>query len=403
MLTAIELESFKCFRKLVLPLAQCTLLTGKNASGKSTVMQALLLLQQTATDMDELQPTQQNRELRLNGSLVNLGSAADVIDKVTGHRECAIALATEDGRCQWNFSIRDRRAITIPVQSIDWLPTGGKAKHFRATDQKDVLGPTLIPHSWTSSDEHGDIADLERALQTIQYISAERIGPRETYPLIERQRRYVGALGQNAPALLYSFADERIARALVAPAAPPTLRNQVQAWMREFFPGCGIDVQPVPNANLVALGIRTSDETDYHRPQHVGFGLTHILPIITAALIIKERQLLLIENPEVHLHPAGQSWMGQFLARVAATGVQVVVETHSDHVLNGVRRAVRTERLDAADVAVHFFSERPPGDADKMSQVVSPVINQAGNFDHWPDGFFDQFDKDMDFFADWGD
>ena len=83
-------------------------------------------------------------------------------------------------------------------------------------------------------------------------------------------------------------------------------------------------MQPVPQTNMVTLGLRTSGETGFHRPINVGFGLTQVLPIIVAALAAKEGDLLLIENPEVHLHPAGQAMMGEFLAEVAAAGVQVL-------------------------------------------------------------------------------
>lgn len=107
----------------------------------------------------------------------------------------------------------------------------------------------------------------------------------------------------------------------------------------------------------------------------------------------------MIENPEVHLHPKGQAMMGQFLAEAANAGVQVIVETHSDHVLNGVRRAVKSGGISAESVAIHFFRPRAEGEA----QVISPLIDQTGGIDYWPDGFFDQFDKDMNYFAGWGD
>lgn len=168
--------------------------------------------------------------------------------------------------------------------------------------------------------------------------------------------------------------------------------------MRTFFPGCGLVVQQVPQANAVTLGLRTSDDTDFHRPIHVGFGLTQVLPIVVAALSARAGDILLIENPEVHLHPAGQALMGQFLADVAKAGVQVIVETHSDHVLNGIRRAVRAARLTPEQVAIHFFKLR----STEAPQVISPQLGNSGNIDTWPEGFFDQFDKDMNYFAGWG-
>jgi len=127
----------------------------------------------------------------------------------------------------------------------------------------------------------------------------------------------------------------------------------------------------------VTLGLRTSDDTDFHRPIHVGFGLTQVFPILVAVLSAPPGDILLIENPEVHLHPAGQALMGQFLADVARAGVQVILETHSDHVLNGIRRPVKAERLAAERVAIHFFRPRSAGE----TQVFSPVLDGSGNID----------------------
>lgn len=89
--------------------------------------------------------------------------------------------------------------------------------------------------------------------------------------------------------------------------------------------------------------------------------------------------------------------MGQFLSDVASAGIQVILETHSDHVLNGVRRSVKAARLNAEHVAIHFFRPRVEGE----TQVMSPMLDPTGNIDEWPHGFFDQFDKDMNYFAGW--
>ncbi len=126
-----------------------------------------------------------------------------------------------------------------------------------------------------------------------------------------------------------------------------------------------------------------------------------VLPVVVAALSCDVEGLLLVENPEAHLHPAGQAKMGRFLGQVAAAGVQVVVETHSDHVLNGVRRAVKDGMLQASGVALHFFRSRSDAAEAGTSQVISPEIDEEGNIDEWPEGFFDQFDKDMSYLAGW--
>lgn len=125
--------------------------------------------------------------------------------------------------------------------------------------------------------------------------------------------------------------------------------------MQEFFLGCDFRVTPVDGASAVSLCLRSDAKSDFQRPQNVGFGLTQLFPIIVAILAAREGDIILIENPEVHLHPKAQQDVGTLLARVAASGVQVVVETHSDHVLNGVRLAVKSKSIVPADVAIHFF------------------------------------------------
>jgi predicted ATPase len=98
---------------------------------------------------------------------------------------------------------------------------------------------------------------------------------------------------------------------------------------------------------------------------------------------------VLVENPEAHLHPGGQSRLGRFLARAAGSGVQVVIETHSDHILNGVRLAMAEERtVSAEDVLVHFFGRED-------GQPLPIDLNQRGRLTQWPAGFFDQIETDL--------
>ena len=152
-------------------------------------------------------------------------------------------------------------------------------------------------------------------LHGLVYLSAEREGPRETYPLEDlRDSGDVGARGEHAVSVLHAAGDRRVLAPLAVADVPPTMLRQVEARMRDFFPGCELDLQKVPQANAVTLGLRTSRDLDFHRPVHTGFGLTQVLPIVVAALSATAGGLLMIENPEVHLHPASQATMGQFLA-----------------------------------------------------------------------------------------
>jgi len=122
----------------------------------------------------------------------------------------------------------------------------------------------------------------------------------------------------------------------------------------------------------------------------VGFGFSYTLPIIVAALLLPADGILVVENPEAHLHPAGQSRLGRFLARVAGSGGQVVVETHSDHVINGIRLATVEDRsIEANQTIVHFFNEDVGGTPTQIE------VTGRGGFTAWPAGFFDQIERDL--------
>jgi len=375
MLTRLDLKYFKCFERLHLPLAELTLLTGTNASGKSSVLQALVLLHQT------MQEHEWSNRLMLNGDSIKLGTVSDVVDKVHGRTTFEIGLLDNDQEILWSF-IGERSEMSMAVDSVFF-----NKKLNEAPNNLRFLLPT--------SDDNKSLA---QRLRNLTYITAERIGPREVYPLEDQQvASVVGPAGEHAISVLHWGRDEPVLNGLVIDGVINKRLHQVEARMKQFFPGCGLDVQPIPNVNAVTVGLRTSEATGFHRPIHVGFGLTQVLPIVIAALSSAKEDILLIENPEVHLHPAGQALMGQFLAEVASAGVQVIIETHSDHVLNGVRRFVKSGRIKPEQLAIHFF--RP--NANNLDQVVSPQMDATGNIDTWPDGFFDQFDKDMNHFAGW--
>lgn len=379
MIHRLDLKHFKCFEDLHLPMAPLTLLSGANASGKSTLLQALVLLHQTMHDHEW------STRLMMNGEILKLGTVGDVLDKVHGRKSFEISVLDDNNLYRWLFS-GERQDMSMAVEAVR---QGG------STINNPESLRFLLP---AEMDEAG--CSFAQRIRGLSYITAERVGPREVYGLDDRQiSTVVGPAGEHAASVLHWGRDEPVVDGLVLSDVPPTRLRQVEARMRTFFPVCSIALQQVLNVNAVTLGFRTSDETDFHRPVHVGFGLTQVFPIIVAVLSTKPGDIIMIENPEVHLHPAAQALMGQFLCEAARAGIQVIVETHSDHILNGIRRSVKFGSLPSDLVLIHFFRPRTLGDP----QVINPQIDKTGNIDAWPDGFFDQYDKDTNYFAGWED
>lgn len=372
MIRELHISSFKCFETLALPLRPLTLLSGENGGGKSSVIQALVLLAQT------IQSREWERSLAFDTPELSLGSVADVLNHQNARRQLRLGVATSTDRVMWTFQAPDRRALSMELQDVD---VNG-VRH-------EVAGRSE-PVRWLLPADLGQIPAGVEALRRLNWITAERTGPRELLPLRDRDEHVrVGHRGELAAGMLYWHESADVDAKLCRAGFPAMLFHQVRARMQEVFPGCDIDVKSIEGVNAVALRFRLDSRSEFHRPQNVGFGLSQLFPIIVALLAAKLGDVLLIENPEVHLHPRAQQMIGEFVALSATTGVQVVLETHSDHVLNGIRLAVKKQTIAPDQVAIHFFQARQ----DEPRRPLSPVIDADGRLDAWPEGFFDQFDS----------
>jgi predicted ATPase len=232
----------------------------------------------------------------------------------------------------------------------------------------------------------------------VSYISADRLGTRNSFPLsIESKVDTVGNRGENIVDFLSridtEWYDLRVPTALVAKEGIG-IRENIKKWLRVISPGVDFEYESYPETDTG----RT--EFNKHRPCHVGFGLSYTLPVITSVLIhagqLSSKKLnmalLLIENPEAHLHPSGQTKMGEMLALAASCGLQIVVETHSDHLLNGIRIAVKEKKIRPEDVKCFFFESK---DNEKPTIVNRISIDKYGMMNYWPEGFFDETEKSL--------
>ncbi len=367
MLESIALSNFKAFDDLELPVGALTLLSGLNGTGKSSVLQALALLRQSY-DSGILH----QGEISLNGPLIEVGSGRDVLYQDFDRREVSIGLGLRNGDRQW---------------FMDWSA--------EVTSGSDVL----LCHD-RPKDLEPDLVSLFR--RGFQFLRADRITPSVMFPRSQYavgHEHFLGARGEYSAHFLLRFGEDLTVnehRRHPDHLRTASLIAQVNAWMQEFSPGVRVDADELAMTDFVRLEYafqgRKTAYGDALRPTNVGFGLTHVLPVLTACLASEPGSLLIIENPEAQLHPRGQTALGRLLARTAASDVQVIVETHSDHVLNGVRLSVKDGHLKPADAKLHFFSR----EAGFASKYESPVVDREGRLSFWPSGFFDQWERSLD-------
>ena len=374
MLAYIRMQGFKCFFDQTVPLAPLTILAGANNTGKSSVIQALLLLRQgdlekrlfyhnvTLPGLDT--SLSAGGKIPLNGQLVHLGTAKDVF-------------------CQW----AEEDHILFSIAFMD-LPD--KVFSWKCSYKRDYPDDLIL--EVVDSNVKDKPPRMTLFSKTFTYLGADRIGSQLIYPVSETSSwRNVGTKGEFTVYCLNKFEDWKIKLTKLIHSSQDqsqTLLYQVEEWMKELVPDIMIKSDYVSQADILYMGIRNyKHDTDFLRPTNVGFGISYSLPIIVAGLMSNKNSMLIVENPEAHLHPGAQSRMGQFLCRLASAGVQVIVETHSDHILNGIRIAAKRKIIKDTDITINYFNNN--------YELINPMIDSDGRIDKWPEGFFDQMEKDL--------
>jgi len=358
MINRIRVENFKCFREQIFSLKGLTVLAGLNGTGKSSVIQSLLLLRQAGFCTDG---TPGN--LRWQGKLADVGSFDDAI---------------------YEGAARDMIELEVTFDSSNCV-----RKHV----SRDNAGQL-----WQEDEGFADAEKTSLYRRSMFYLGADRLGPQKTLPFFGQGHDSGTPLGKQGEHVLWfleRYGNRIVRPELLYPGSPKdTLSFQTNAWLKVISPGAEVVIESMPKADLVRAGFSFSQRKDVStnpfRATNVGFGLSYALPLIVAFLYATDDDLVIIENPEAHLHPGGQAKLAELAAKAAASGAQVILETHSDHILNGLRLAVREGILQPEQTAFHYFRR------DGLDvRVEMPVINQDGRMDIWPDGFFDQHEKTL--------
>ena len=251
-----------------------------------------------------------------------------------------------------------------------------------------------------------NIQDFALFNTNFQYIGTERLAPKEYHEkddytvTIAKQISKVKGQCEYAIHFLSHFAAIEVIEPLRHPQAVDNrLISQTNAWMSEISPGVRIDLEE--QINSVKLNFKFDNGADYTdpiKPQNTGFGISYALPLVVATLSAVPNGLLLFENPEAHIHPAGQASLAKLFAIAAQAGVQLFIETHSDHIINGTLVSMKkflngNTGINPLNARIFYFSRNP----ENAYQVdCMPVqLTQSGKIANPPSGFFDQFSKDF--------
>lgn len=374
MFTRLYLKNFKSHRETDLKLANLNIWAGQNGVGKTSALQSLLLLRQS------YQKNRLSEGLDLNRPLCEIGFAKDALCRFAEEKAVSLSLETDAGQqMSWKFQVSDQESTFLQT--------------IQATEPIALSASSLF-------NEH------------FQYLSAARFAPQESYQKDdyavkqERQISLENGQGELIAHFLHHYSRTRIPllnlKHPLMKSQTNSLSGQTTAWERELCPDIIVRVHKEGKGFKLAYTFDSPDGKpikDEFRTKNVGFGVTYALPIIVAILSAEKDSLLLFENPEAHLHPHGQAKLAELIALAAQNGVQIIVETHSDHIINGVLVAVKNYQATGRGIAhdnikIYQFDR---DETNLATQAIEVPVLEGGRIKYPPQGFFDQISKDQKF------
>ena len=366
MITNLTLENFKCFDKEdFFDLSKVNLFVGYNGRGKSTVVQSLLLLCQSQCHYGDLQT------LEVNGDYVQLGLFEDLVsDKNTEKNPIRFVIKTNQ---------KEGKEICLGYEEKEDRERQGSVCEL-IVDGTDYL--VKKARSLDASRPEGDIHAIDRypdavnaIFQTCNYVAAERRGPslyEEKCDLLPNN-----PLGRNGQNVLNAIAKNK------------RLKDNINRWVDFIMTGGGLMLDgETKDSAVLSLNLSMPNTDKDIKAINCGFGYSYVLSIVVNALTM-EKGTLIIENPEAHLHPLAQIRLTELLSSILQKDIQIFIETHSEHIVNGFRIcALRKDfPLNHDELNIYFF--------DQDYTIQHLVVEPNGRIKNWPKGFFDQYEWEM--------
>lgn len=371
MITHLSINNLKLLDHVDLKLNGLTILTGMNGMGKSTVIQSLILLRQSymMNDLDS--------GLNLKGDLCDAG--------ISGELSC---LASTEHTLQINMKFAGQDDLNFSFK------------------YPDNIMDTLLPGIEGNETSKAVLSKYSLFNENFQYLSAFRLGPQKSYnrdtSLVVNKKQISKILGQceyavhfleqyknvNIPVKELAIIDEDE----ITPDY--RLAVQVERWLRLISPNIKINIEPAGEDFKLKYKFSREENTitESITALNTGFGITYVLPILIAVLSADMDAIILIENPEAHLHPKGQAVLMELVSKAVAHGVQIIVESHSDHIINGSLVSVNKKWITPDLLSIYYFEREEHGHTALSHHLQ---VTKNGRITYPPKGFFDQIDIDL--------
>ena len=431
MLNSLNVENFKAWRSLDVEFGRVTGLFGANSSGKSSILQFLLLLKQTKNATD--------RRLVLDfgerDALVNLGNYRDVVHKhdknaiihwsidwttpspvrfaerglVYGFAQRGKCLQTEC-RVRWknsrllaeylryNLGGRGFNLELISEGGTGFVLTSNLDPYLESFQEqgwpKPLPGPIkthLFPFQIKSSYRNAAILntfeiEYESLMDRIFYLGPIREYPKREYGWAGTAPSDVGLRGERTVEAILAATNNGETRSLGPRKRRKPFQAMIAHWLKELGLVNAFEIHEVAEgSNLYRTSVTTHRKSSNVMLTDIGVGVSQVLPALVLLYYVPEGSIVLLEQPEIHLHPSVQSGLADLILTVAKTRqLQVIVESHSEHLLRRFQRRVAEETVASKDVKLYFASMSTEGTA----QLHDLELNQWGEIMNWPENFF---------------
>ncbi len=377
MIKSIEIKNFKSIKSKYFPLRNLNVLMGLNGQGKSSFIQALLLFRQSSESLKK-------GVLQLNGSLVNIGTTRDALYQYSKKNEgLSFGITFDDQETVWmNFDyvsgsdVFNRRKDLFNLNEFPVLTQSLFADCFQFLSAHRVKPQSIHQKSYTHVNTKSNIGPLGE--YTVDYL--ETRGGEEV--------AFENLIHKNTASSKNNRGETIFDKRLI---------NQVNLWMHEISPKINIKTTSV-SSDLVKLEYEFEQETfgktNAFKPENVGYGISNVLPVVVALLKARPGDLIIIENPESHIHPRGQAVLGRMISLLAQNDVQLIIETHSDHVINGIRIGVK-ENNPLRNRVILFYFEKVFSANEQYSRILNIEIDQQGELSEYPENLLDEWSNQL--------
>lgn len=338
----LKLKNFKSIDKMDFNIKNLSVLTGLNSSGKSSIIQSMLMLHNASINKDIY------------------------FDEIYG--------GFNELLCEF---FQDNKQIEIELTGYGKL---------------------------NITDEHGNKNRKKIKELKVIYVGANRVGPlRYAINAVNTDKKnplgidceycyqYISQHGSDNYSKFLEYSDFK---------NEPTekniaLKGLIEHWIKKIAHVQSFNINSGSNG---MEDITTMQINKKYKATNVGYGIGYVLPVITALIAFynQEDTFILLENPEAHIHPKGQSALGELIAKAASSGTKIILETHSDHIISGIRLAAKSKLINPNDIGINFFSivEKKPN--IYVTENTAITIDEDGRLDKYPKDFFDQFELNFE-------